>query len=104
LLDDTGRSDDDINSDGSTLEIRIDKYGLATGVAQNIAYGETDAQKLLIKMLVDDGFSGRERRYNILNPAYAYFGVYTTSDTTNSTNGHQHCMKFAETYVDNQYD
>jgi uncharacterized protein YkwD len=46
---------------------RFAKYGqYITKIGENIAYGKTDAEDIVIQLFVDDGVSGRAHRTNIM--------------------------------------
>jgi len=65
-----------ISSDGKKPPDRIEMYGKWSGqVAENIDYGSSDARKIVISLLIDDGISSRGHRRNILNPLFEYAGV-----------------------------
>ena len=55
-------------SDGSTMAQRIERYGRWTGsAAENIEYSDSDARRIIINLIVDDGVAGRGHRRNIFN-------------------------------------
>ncbi len=62
--------------DGSTLVQRINRYGKWQGsCAENIDYGNDDARKIVISLIVDDGVSSRGHRTNIFAPTSTRVGV-----------------------------
>jgi len=64
------------SSDGKKLPERIEMYGDWSGqIAENIDYGSSDARKIIIALLIDDGVPGRGHRRNILNSGYTAVGV-----------------------------
>ena len=55
-------------SDGSTMSQRIERYGSWIGsAAENIDYGDSDARRIIINLIVDDGVPSRGHRHNIFN-------------------------------------
>ncbi len=55
-------------SDGSTMVQRIERYGKWTGTAaENIEYGDAEARRITINLIVDDGVADRGHRRNIFN-------------------------------------
>lgn len=55
-------------SDGSTMSQRIERYGNWSGsAAENIEYGDSDARRITINLIVDDGVASRGHRRNIFN-------------------------------------
>ena len=62
--------------DGSSAVSRINRYGrwdLAAG--ENIDYGNGNARRIVISLLVDDGVPTRGHRRNLLAKAFALVGV-----------------------------
>lgn len=67
-----------IGSDGSTLLTRIKRRGRNLhAVAENIAYGQATARRIINALLIDDGVKDRGHRETLLNPRYRYIGVAT---------------------------
>ncbi len=63
-------------SDGSTPFDRIERYGSWLSTAgENIDYGNDDARRIVLSLLVDDGVPSRGHRQNILNPQFRVIGV-----------------------------
>jgi uncharacterized protein YkwD len=63
-------------SDHSTLTDRMNRYGkwdLAAG--ENIDYGNAQARRIVISLLIDDGVVSRGHRKNILDKAFNFIGV-----------------------------
>jgi hypothetical protein len=52
-------------------------------------------------MIIGDGDSSKLMRANILNADFAFGGIFSG---THTTNGHQTCLVFSQTYTDNVYD
>jgi hypothetical protein len=44
-----------------------------------MGYGRVTGLNIIIDMIVDDGVSSRENRYNIMNPVLLYAGIYSGS-------------------------
>ena len=87
-----------IGADGSTPATRIDKYALVTSPSQSNNYGRITARDIVLSMLIDDGVSTRDNRYNILNPNHLFIGKYSRD---HSSEGHQSCIVYTVTYQDN---
>jgi hypothetical protein len=68
----TGHSD----GDGSTMPDRISRYGswdFSSG--ENIDYGNGDARRVVISLLIDDGVKSRGHRKNLISGAFRFVGV-----------------------------
>jgi hypothetical protein len=63
-------------SDGSQFLDRISRYGESQGaVGENITYGVTSAQTIVMQMIVDDGIAGRYHRENIFFDGFNTAGI-----------------------------
>jgi uncharacterized protein YkwD len=66
--------------DGSSMSDRIERYGKwQVRIAENIIYGGSMAQQVVIYLLIDDGVRDRGHRKNFLNPDFKMVGVATGS-------------------------
>ena len=65
-----------IGKDRSNSKDRIERYGKwQLRIAENIAYGNTSAQQIVIFLLIDDGVKSRGHRANLLQPDFKSVGV-----------------------------
>lgn len=62
-------------SDGSAPQDRINRYGQWKGsCGENVDYGNTDAFRIVMHLLIDDGVPNRGHRTNLLNPDFNLVG------------------------------
>ena len=63
-------------SDGSRPHERLARFGVANaGSGENIAYGPTTAEKVMLSLIVDDGVSDRGHRINMFKPEWTMAGA-----------------------------
>jgi len=67
---------DHTGSDGSQADERVDRYvQWDVTICENIDFGATTGEEILISLLVDDGVTDRGHRKNIFNDKLSYIGV-----------------------------
>ena len=63
-------------SDGSRPDERLARFGVQnSGSGENIAYGPTTAQQVMLNLIVDDGVPDRGHRTNIFSPDWSMAGA-----------------------------
>jgi uncharacterized protein YkwD len=63
-------------SDHSTVTDRMNRYGKwEHSAGENIDYGNSQAQRIVISFLVDDGVPSRGHRKNLLDNSFSFIGV-----------------------------
>lgn len=63
-------------SDGSSSMDRVNRFAVShAGVGENIAYGPSSAQDIMINLIVDDGVASRGHRTNIFRESWAMAGA-----------------------------
>ncbi len=67
-------------SDGSTPQIRMERYGFLNGGGENWICGSATARDIVIFLLVDDGVPSRGHRKNILNKDFRKVGIGFSSE------------------------
>ncbi|MEO1620980.1 MAG: CAP domain-containing protein [Cyanobacteria bacterium J06632_3] len=64
------------SSDGSSFADRLNRFGIQNvAMAENIAYGPSTAQDVVMGLIVDDGVASRGHRTNIFAPQWTVAGV-----------------------------
>ncbi len=62
--------------DGSTFAERISRYGTWNGsCSENIDYGNNNARRIVMALIVDDGVASRGHRMSIFEPRFRKAGV-----------------------------
>jgi len=64
-------------ADNSTPAQRLSRYGQwlkASG--ESIAYGTTDARRIVLQLIIDDGVPSRSHRHALFNPAFRVTGIH----------------------------
>jgi hypothetical protein len=68
----TGRK----GSDGKSPFDRMNRYGRWEGqAAENVSYGYTDGEAVVVGMMIDGSISGREQRKNLFNRSFGLIGI-----------------------------
>ncbi len=63
-------------SDGSRSSDRLARFGVVNvGTGENIAYGPSTAEDIMVNLIVDDGVADRGHRTNIFRPSWAMAGA-----------------------------
>ena len=87
-----------IGSDYSQLRHRADRYGSWRRiVAENIAYGPTNARDVVMGLIVDDGVPDRGHRKTIFNPFLHVIGVHCGYHKTYDV---MCAMNYSEGFID----
>jgi len=62
--------------DGSTFSERINRYGTWGGTSsENIDYGNNNARRIVMALIIDDGVTSRGHRKSIFEPGFRRVGV-----------------------------
>ena len=86
-----------IGSDNSTLVDRLNRYGKWNiSAGENIDYGNGDARRIVISLLIDDGVASRGHRMILLNGNFKFVGV---SVGAHNVYRHMCVMDFAGSYL-----
>ncbi|MEN8446443.1 MAG: CAP domain-containing protein [Cyanobacteria bacterium J06555_13] len=65
-----------VSADGRRVVQRLSSLGLqATSVGESIDYGSTDAQSVIVSLIVDDGVADRGHRTSLFSPEWTTAGV-----------------------------
>ena len=65
-----------VGPDGMSMKQRIEQFGDSNRwIAENCSYGNNDARRIVIQLLIDDGVASRGHRENMLNAKYVNCGV-----------------------------
>ena len=65
-----------VGRDGSKFSDRISRYGKwGDSCGENIDYGNNNARKIVLSLIIDDGVSDRGHRKSIFTPGFSRVGV-----------------------------
>jgi len=88
-----------VGSDGSGFRMRLEKYGTyESAIGENLLYGLTTPNDIVLWSLISDGDPTRSMRNNIMNPNHKIIG---TDLGKHSVKGSMSCNLFADTYTAN---
>ena len=72
-----------ISVDGNSFLQRLERFGVRSSrLGENISYGATSAQDVIMRLLIDDGVLGREHRTNLFAPSWDKAGAGCGSHAT----------------------
>ncbi|CAD8082988.1 unnamed protein product [Paramecium sonneborni] len=64
-------------TDGSSMSDRIERYGeWDVTIGENISYGQTTGEDVIIQLIIDDGVSSRGHRKNCFKAEFGAVGIY----------------------------
>jgi hypothetical protein len=85
--------------DGTTMTQRFAKYGQFVGtIGENLAYGKSVAEDIVLQLFVDDGVASRGHRDNIMKPEFKFLG---SSSGGHGTYGSMTCIGYAAGFTSN---
>lgn len=65
-----------ISADGSSFLQRLEHFGVrSNGLGENISYGATSAEDVILKLLIDDGVPNRGHRTNLFTHSWEKVGA-----------------------------
>ncbi|MEL6161367.1 MAG: CAP domain-containing protein [Cyanobacteria bacterium J06623_5] len=74
------------STDGSSFAQRLSRFGVENvAIAENITYGPSTAQEVVMSLIVDDGVAGRGHRTTIFSPEWAIAGIGCNEHATFGT-------------------
>ena len=84
---------------GVTMSQRFAKYGQFVGtIGENIAYGKSVAEDIVLQLFVDDGVASRGHRTNIMKPEFKFLG---SSSGGHGKYGSMTCIGYAAGFTSN---
>jgi len=84
---------------GVTMSQRFAKYGQFVGtIGENIAYGKSVAEDIVLQLFVDDGVASRGHRTNIMKPEFKFMGA---SSGGHGKYGSMTCIGYAAGFTSN---
>ncbi len=68
--------DGHVGSDGTSFLQRLGQFGVeADRIGENISYGSTTAEEVILRLVVDDGVPGRKHRQNMFSSSWSNAGA-----------------------------
>jgi hypothetical protein len=83
------------------MQQRIEKFASwSVTIGENIAYGNIDAETIIIQFFVDDGVSTRGHRTNLMKDTFAFMG---SSSGPHGTYGHMTTIDYGGAMTGNGF-
>ncbi len=65
-----------VSSDGTSFLQRLSQFGIESSrIGENISYGSTSAEEVVMRLLIDDGIPERAHRQNLFSPTWTNAGA-----------------------------
>ena len=87
-----------ISSDNSTLLTRLSRHGQPNGkTSENISFGPSEAEEVILFLIIDDGNKSRAHRKNFFSPDFNFVGVASAEHTEA---GYCFVIDYAEEFIE----